>query len=78
MPDFTLACAPARVSMSTSLPATAETTIGPLTNSAPFLLITVMSLMPAIAEAMPPQGPSTSATCGTTPEIAFALPAISA
>ena len=65
-------------SMLTSLPAMAETTWGPLTNSSPFLLITTMSLMPAMAEAMPPQGPSTSAIWGTTPDSSLALPAICA
>ena len=68
----------ARASISTLLPATAETTWGPFTNSAPFLLITVISLMPAMAEAMPPHWPSTTAICGTTPLSSLALPAISA
>ena len=64
------------VFMSTRLPEAAETTIGPLTNSAPFSLMTVMSVIPAIAEAMPPHGPSTSEICGTTPESALTRPAI--
>ena len=60
MPERAEACAPASASISICLPAAAETTIGPLTNSWPFLLIIVTSVIPASAEAMPPQGPSTS------------------
>ena len=78
MPERTEAEEPPMSSSESSLPATAETTRGPLTKRLPFLLMTTTSLMPAMAEAVPPQCPSTSVTCGTTPDRALTRPAIMA
>ena len=78
MPERTEAWGPASTFISISLPVTADTTMGPLTNSAPLSLMTVTSVMPAMAEAMPPHWPSTSEIWGTTPDSALTRPAICA